>query len=233
MRSDDLARLNVAYDAWRVLTPSAAEVEAGVRRVAARLDREPTHRRSPRAVGAGVGAILLGAAAAYAAAGPLRAWWDRRNEPAPVENRELAAKAPVAPAVPAPPGDDDKSVQTVPELESVPPAALPPSRAPGSAPNPSSRPEATTESSWRRIDEALARGDHRSAVAALERLGLQTKDADTRAKARLGLAQLALARGDCAEARRFALEVLAIAGADAKHHRRADAVVARCANEGN
>ena len=54
----------------------------------------------------------------------------------------------------------------------------------------------------RRTCQARARGSGKS------------DDATTRAKARLGLAQLAQARGDCTTARRFALEVASMPGVD-------------------
>jgi hypothetical protein len=82
------------------------------------------------------------------------------------------------------------------------------------------------------VDEALAHGDERAAEAALSELETRASDDDTRAKSRLGLAQLALSRGDCDGARRHALAVLALNGAEPKHRERARDIVARCAKDG-
>jgi hypothetical protein len=81
------------------------------------------------------------------------------------------------------------------------------------------------------VDEALARGDSALAATALERLGEQANDDDTRAKSQLGLAQLALARGDCARARHHARQVLSLGDAAVQHYRRARDVMARCTPE--
>jgi hypothetical protein len=62
-------------------------------------------------------------------------------------------------------------------------------------------------------DEALGARDDAKAEQVLEGLA-KSDDATTRAKACLGLAQLAQGRGDCTEARRIAFAVAAMTGVE-------------------
>jgi hypothetical protein len=87
----------------------------------------------------------------------------------------------------------------------------------------------TTGGSWREIDRALAAGDERAARRNLQKLAKdESQDATTRAKARLGLAQLALSRGDCERASAIAGGVARSEGIDEKVVKRAHDIVLKC-----
>jgi hypothetical protein len=87
----------------------------------------------------------------------------------------------------------------------------------------------TTGGSWREIDRALAAGDEREARRGLQRMAKdESQDATTRAKARLGLAQLALSRGDCERAAAIAGGVARSEGIDEKVVKRAHDIVLKC-----
>jgi hypothetical protein len=235
MKRDDQARLDIAYAAWRAAAPADAQVEAGARRVAAALERTPVRRRW-KLVPMLVGATALGAALAYAASGPLGSLLGV-EPPAPssaarakTPERVVTLPSPPPRAVPAPLGEAPRDeAADVPQGSGAPPA-LPTSRA-GATRKLNSK--ASDAASWHAVDQALARGDERAAQTALAGLDTEASDDATRAKSRLGLAQLALGRGDCDQARRFALSVLALADADAKVQQRARDLVARCRADGN
>jgi hypothetical protein len=82
---------------------------------------------------------------------------------------------------------------------------------------------------WADVNAALGALDYRRAESLLLQLADGWHDADTRAKAHLGLAQLAAARGDCERARVLALNVAAAPGIDMKTVRRALELAVRCA----
>ena len=82
---------------------------------------------------------------------------------------------------------------------------------------------------WADVNAALGALDYRKAESLLLQLADGWHDADTRAKAHLGLAQLAAARGDCERARVLALGVAATQGIDMKTVRRALELAVRCA----
>jgi hypothetical protein len=87
----------------------------------------------------------------------------------------------------------------------------------------------TAGSSWREIDRALAAGDERGARRELQKMAKdESKDATTRANARLGLAQLALSRGDCERATAIAGGVARSEGIDEKVVKRAHDIVLKC-----
>ncbi|HKQ69732.1 MAG TPA: hypothetical protein VJT73_10355, partial [Polyangiaceae bacterium] len=65
---------------------------------------------------------------------------------------------------------------------------------------------AGNEASWIEISDALTAGDQKGAEKLLSNLSAGADDADTRAKAKLGLAQLEASRGHCANARTLALQ---------------------------
>jgi hypothetical protein len=83
-------------------------------------------------------------------------------------------------------------------------------------------------SSWRQIDEALAANDEATARRLLKQLAANSEDATTQAKARLGLAQMALARGDCKRATALARGIARSSGIDEKIVKRAHDVVLKC-----
>lgn len=82
---------------------------------------------------------------------------------------------------------------------------------------------------WADINAALGTLDYARAETLLLQLADKWHDADTRAKAHLGLAQLAAARGDCERARVLALGVAAAPGIEMKTVRRALELAVRCA----
>lgn len=232
MTGDDQARLDLAYRAWKAAALPDQQVEAGARRVADALTRKAPRRRSRKVISIGAGAVALSAALAYAASGPLASRFTRdKAAPDPRAAPQTLDRVGTLPT--PPPKTLSRVVQ---DSEAAHARVLPVPAPEPSAARPTmeqkGRSRSVAESSWRRVDEALARGDHSGARVALEQLETRAKDEDTRAKSRLGLAQLALARGDCDEARRFARAVLALSGADAKHHQRARDVAARCAKDG-
>ena len=85
------------------------------------------------------------------------------------------------------------------------------------------------DATWADVNTALGGGDQNRAETLLLQLADGGHDADTRAKARLGLAQLAAARGDCERARVLALGVAASTGIEMKTVRRALELAVRCA----
>jgi uncharacterized protein HemY len=82
-------------------------------------------------------------------------------------------------------------------------------------------------SSWHTVRQALGDGDHKQAERELTKLS-ETNDRATRAKAQLGLAQLAVSRGDCRSARAIALQVARTPALDDKLIERAHNVIIRC-----
>ena len=85
------------------------------------------------------------------------------------------------------------------------------------------------EATWAGVNAALGAADQTRAETLLLQLADGEHDADTRAKARLGLAQLAASRGDCERARVLALGVAASTGIEMKTVRRALELAVRCA----
>jgi hypothetical protein len=85
------------------------------------------------------------------------------------------------------------------------------------------------DASWADVNAALGSADQSRAESLLLQLADTGHDPDTRAKARLGLAQLAAARGDCDRARVLALGVAAGSGIEMKTVRRALELAVRCA----
>jgi hypothetical protein len=238
---DDLERLNLAYRAWKAAAPTEGDIEAGARRVANALAHRPRRRRPSRRVALAAAAVSLVAALAYAASGPVRAVFrgERASSgstvAAPGQGRvgTLPSPPPRTPALGA-----DATAQTTDEARSAPSsggsAAAPRTRT-AAAGAPSQHPHearASQAPSWRRVDDALARGDESAAESALGDLELRANDDDTRAKSRLGLAQLALGRHDCDGARRYARAVLTLSGAEPRHLERARAILARCSKDG-
>src|SRR5262249_31779709 len=61
------------------------------------------------------------------------------------------------------------------------------------------------EPTWVEVSDALSSGDAAKAEGLLSDLARRGSSADTRAKAKLGLAQLAASHGDCEKAKRLSL----------------------------
>jgi hypothetical protein len=228
--------LRWAKDVWRESPASENEIERGVDRVAQRFVA-PRRTFVPRRAWkvAGVTAVL--GALAYTTRG---GWLPRHapsNEapPAPIEPRvELpvtggtrpltpAAVEPPAPpevpaAEPAPlahPSSPDKAIdkkrRTAPAVDPAPPATEGP------------------DTTWVEVSEALAARDHDAAERLLLELANGRHDANTRAKAHLGLAQLDESKNRCESARKHALIAASIPDIEIKTVRRALELAARCA----
>lgn len=207
---DALRRLELARAAWRADAPSASEVERAVRRVA----RVQPRRRHAAAAPAVAGAVIALAALAFAAQ---RRGAHSALDPPPATHAPAAIlSAATKPSV----------------VRAGPPAMQSPTPAPtvlrSPAPVPAVRKERAhvPRTSWRGVDHALERGDAAAATRLLERLAREP-DARTRAKAELGLAQLAAASGNCARAARLAERVKRVGDAELADHARA--VLQSCA----
>lgn len=192
-------RLDLARRAWRATAPTAEEVEAGALRIeralGTRRDRPVAARRW---IAVTVATLVLGAALAYAASG-------RRSPAPPAPPRPIVPASAVLPSPPAaahpiapPPAPTDPEPRKLPR-------ATPPAPVPAASAAPPDR------GSWQAVDSALAAHDEPRAARALEDLA-RSEDAATRAKARLGLAQLAASHGDCARARSLAQQIAAAPG---------------------
>ena len=90
-------------------------------------------------------------------------------------------------------------------------------------------PRASAEPTWIDVSDALAVPDRARAEKLLVELAGRGHDANTRAKAHLGLAQLDEARNDCESAKQHALRAAAIPNVEIKTVRRALELAARCA----
>lgn len=85
------------------------------------------------------------------------------------------------------------------------------------------------DATWSGVNAALGSLDYKRAEGLLLQLSEGNHDADTRAKAHLGLAQLAAAHNDCERARVLALGVAAAPGIEMKTVRRALELAVSCA----
>lgn len=216
--SDFERRLELAREAFRADAPGDAEVAHAAARIGARMRSQPAARG--RFVAPAIAAAALVATVAYAAA---RGGW--RSPP-----RATAVTVPANPVVaptasaPAPVPMAAPEAHGAPE-EPAPPAALASphrSSANGSTP----KRAAPRPVGWSDVNAALAAHDDARARTALDALA-SSSDANVRAKARLGMAQLALARGDADAARSIATEVADGAGIDPKLVARARDLAAR------
>jgi hypothetical protein len=86
----------------------------------------------------------------------------------------------------------------------------------------------TNVPSWAEVSEALSGGNDERAQKLLSDLARRGSDANDRAKAKLGLAQLEAAHGNCARARVVAHQVAATQGIDLKTVRRALELAEHC-----
>lgn len=258
MSEIDPRRLELVRRAWQADAADDAETEAAVRRLSRRLEaRRKPRDPARRVLSLGIALLAFGATVAFAASGGRLPGLGGAgaSEPRPATAPPLLERLP---APEPPPSRVAPRSAPAPEPESEAPAPAPrPAAAPRSgaaprapapsavrsageapAPDPTPASGAVAESaapasaSWTEVSEALAARDDGRARQALEALG---RDADptTRAKARLGLAQLAASRGDCAHARSLAQEVAASPDADARTSARARALAARCARQGS
>ncbi len=226
--SDEARALRWAKQVWSESPTPEDEIERGADRVARRF-AVPRRTLVPRHAWkvAGVTAAVLGALA-YTDRG---AWFAghapaRNVEPAMVEAPRIdpapsrasnepspaivAAPAPEEPATTAPPSAVEKK-RRAPTTQ-------------GPAPIAPEAPEAT----WVEVSDALAAQDHARAEKLLLELSNHRHDANTRAKAYLGLAQLDESKNDCESARKHALYAASIPDIEIKTVRRALELAARC-----
>jgi hypothetical protein len=236
--SDIMAR---AREAWQSAAPSETEIRRGAERVGKRLHARPRFFvRRPMVVSAAACAGLV-AALAYAAnqkwiETPRNHDRDPRTsivpsvaappEPAPLPKAPHVEAAPpsVTSQVESPLVVPPPSVELAPRATAQPPSiATPPDakESPGSAPS--------NVPSWAEVSEALSGGDEPRAQKLLSDLARRGHDANDRAKAKLGLAQLEASHGNCARARDLALQVAAIQGIELKTVRRALVLATSCA----
>lgn len=235
--SDYQARIALARDAYRATQPTPGEVEATAARIEAQLASPAHHlRRLLHFLGGGalLGAGVLGAlgggpssdsgyrpgaapaVAADSAAPELASTHGSGSEKAlgslglprgwvqPIQIEPDAAVDPVSEA----PRTNPRGIvpaRTLPKHAAARPL---PAQAPGEAGGGAIPPD------WSQVSAALAAGDSARAGQVLDGLAA-SGDADTRAKALLGQAQLALSRGDRSEAKRLTTAAASVPGASA------------------
>jgi hypothetical protein len=254
MSSREEQVLALARRAWESGLANDEEVEAGAQRVARRMRARPSRPpRLRRPVAAFAFAVVFGGALAYAASGGVH-WPGSKDTSGPgsavvtplhgavragVGSHFFAWKAPVKAPSAAPdkaksaPAEDETSTapdrQNPQEMPSAAPSALPvPSETKsGASAGDNGKAAAAAASTWRDVDRALDAKDDARAKHALEGLS-KSKDVATRAKAQLGLAQLARSKHDCRTARALALEVVKTPGVEASVSRRAQEIVLMC-----
>jgi hypothetical protein len=240
--STDNQRMSMAREAWRTAAPDADEVRRGAERVARRLrvlPQAPLVR--PIFVSLGAGAACLAALAYAGIAGWSGLHRAGTHDPAVVATAESATALPTLPSLAASP----PNIQFPPEPAPGPAAAT--VTVPLNEKNESHasdepiRPHSVTAArsavperkespvpSWAEVKDALGGGDEKRAQTLLSDLARRGNDADDRAKAKLGLAQLEASHGNCAEARILAMQVAALQGIELKTVRRALELAARC-----
>lgn len=236
--SDYQARIALARDAYRATQPTRSDVKAGTARVEAQLANPANHmRRLLQFLGGGalLGAGLLAglsdapsgavqpaalgsvgqaeAAASEAAASEAAAsqpsvgaprlglpqgWLQPlKLNPAASEAADTAAEEPNR-------AETGRGVRSAAKRLSH--DAAPVNKASGAKAQPVAPPD------WSQVSSALADGDAARADRVLKGLA-SSGDADTRAKALLGQAQLALSRGDRGEAKRLTRAAASVPGA--------------------
>lgn len=216
--------LELARRAWRAGEPSEARVEIAARRIERRMRRGPS-RPARRHTLVLAFLVVFGGALAYAASGGAPGLFG--GAPRAPEGQKLGSAARgglgagVEQSVRAARPKSQPAALAVPV---EPPAEATPAAKPAAARSPSSPAPAA---SWRAVDEALDAKDDARAKHALEGLA-KSNDATTRAKARLGLAQLARSKGDCATAQRLAGEVASMEGVEPSVVKRAAALAGEC-----
>lgn len=227
MTPADEARLALAYEAYHHDEPSEFEVSMGAHRILARMRaRTPTRRRRLRPLVA-LG-ILLAGALAYAATEASR-FVERSSEKTSLEaprppagaRQQATVRAPETRSVAVPAVVDvgqatqrgsaeTRGQQDEPRAAKNPPT---PRKAVVIATARARNAQASSRgdrhhATWGEVAQALDRGDEQRAERALGRM-VSDESPRERAKAQLGLSQLALGHGDCATALRHARAVLA------------------------
>ncbi len=229
--------LSVAREVWDKTRPGDEQTERAAQRIARRMRINAGRRTSRRPVAILAFAVVLIGALAWASSGGLFSEeGGRRPAPTPKVDRAGGEPSVVPPtekhgASRAPAAKEKASVveteEPKPEIKQGPtskPATTSASKS--SKATPTHDPVAAA-SSWREVDEALDAKDDTRAEKALSGLA-SSKDADTRAKAKLGLAQLAQSKNDCDKARSLAREVAGTPDIDPAVVKRARAVENAC-----
>jgi len=230
-----------AREAWQAAAPSEQEIQLGVARVGRRLrgrTKSLGHRRILVSVGA-CAAFL--AALAYAGTqnwiglpGVTRVTTPKAAAPkvidAQVPSPRLAPS--LVPNVDAPSAPSSLVVApAAPESSIVAPESSAAARRPAlTADDAAKSPpiESAPSPSWAEVSGALSGGDEKHAQSLLSDLARRGQNADDRAKAKLGLAQLEASHGNCSKARILALQVAAVQGIELKTVRRALELAAHC-----
>jgi hypothetical protein len=215
--SEQARALRWAREVWREAPALDKEIWLGADRVARRFNVPRRRLTAQKAwVLAGATAAFLGTLA-YAGRGT---WPEpsRARKPAPRDHAHSEL------AVDPSRGDARNETRDEPAPSEIPsPTAR---RAP-----PDQRmtpPRPATEPTWMDVSDALAAHDHPLAEKLLIELAGRGHDANTRAKAHLGLAQLDEARQNCDAARKHALQAAAVPDVEIKTVRRALELAARC-----
>jgi hypothetical protein len=230
--NDEKRALRWASAVWRASPPSEREIRIGADRIARRLtgSRSVWRAGKPWAMSVATAALLgvIGYAGRGALFEPARSSTGPGHPSNQVEEERRAS-------------DDDHEAPTALGADGVPAA---PNRqrdgtdAPtpiGATPQPTDavpRPSTlhpSAEPTWTDVSEALAVPDHARAEKLLIELAGRGHDANTRAKAHLGLAQLYEGHSNCEAAKQHALRAAAIPDVEIKTVRRALELAARCA----
>ena len=250
--TEEQRRLLLARETWRATqVPAEMEVMQAAKRIAAKMPprKSLSFGRQVRMVS---GALATIAGIAYAGSDAfteLSGRFGRGPNARPLTEEQVQQQLQQERRAKLPHDPKEDRVGVVPERLAVDAAAPAPAdsdakvskkKVARSAPSRPRRPEAVegkgltasvdrVDPTWTDINAALGALDYRRAESLLLQLADNWHDADTRAKAHLGLAQLAASRGDCERARVLALNVAAAPGIDMKTVRRALELAVRCA----
>lgn len=238
----ELRALETAREVWPTAVPNDADIEAAVRRLRPRV-RRTKRRLLPRQLGRlSVIFVVLGFGLAWAAGGKSQLV-GYVHPPAPAKLQgELGAGVhamarSVAKARPGTvrPNPQANSGETAKHPEASKDPALAQVAAPalgrrvaGKAATRGRADAIPTDPApaWGKVREALAVGNAQDAERALAELTTHTEP-ETQLKAQLGLAQLALSRGDCKRASAISAQILSKQGAGLIQKRALD-IAARC-----
>jgi hypothetical protein len=223
--------LRWAKQVWSESALHENEIAHGADRVARRF-ASPRRALLPHGAWKAAGVTVVLGALAYGARG---AWLPPRaapRSPAPV-SVEPQVEPPSAPSMAASPAEPAAAIEeaTPPTPQPFPAGRTAPAdkkRRTGFAEPAASLPPAGAEPTWVEVSDALAAHDHARAEQLLLELSNGRHDANTRAKAHLGLAQLDESRDDCESARKHALYAASIPDIEIKTVRRALELAARC-----
>jgi len=229
--SDQARALRWAREVWRETPPPDREIRLGADRVARRFDvRRPRWTAHKAWVVAGATAAFLGTLA-YAGRGTWSEPPPFARKPAPFDHgdSELAVGASRGDAQDVGHGDVGHGDPRNETRDEPAPSEIPSPTAHRAPPDQRmTSPRPATEPTWMDVSDALAAHDHALAEKLLIELTGRDHDANTRAKANLGLAQLDEARQDCEAARKHALQAAAVPDVEIKTVRRALELATRC-----